>query len=648
MDGTGKHLDIKKLSFAGVIVTLGIVFGDLGTSPLYVMKAIVTGGSEFNELLIYGSMSCIFWTLTLQTTIKYVIITLRVSNKGEGGIYALFALMKRKSSWAAILTMIGASALLADGVITPAITVTSSVEGLRLFNPEIPVIAIVLLIYAVLFFMQQFGTNVIGGSFGPIMVIWFSMLGILGFSQLSQHPEVLRALNPEYAYRFLSEYPGGFILLGAVFLSTTGAEALYSDLGHCGLKNIRVSWIFVKVALLLNYFGQCAWLIMKGGLHNDVNPFYGIMPEWFLLPGIIIATAAAIIASQALISGSYTLISEAISLNFWPKIKISHPTFLKGQVYVPYVNWFLWIACSFVVIFFKRSSNMEAAYGLSITLTMIMTTLLLSYYLFQKGVHHKLVLLLLVVFLTIEGSFLIANLHKFNHGGWFTILLASLFFLIMYGWYFGRKLKNRYVTFTNLNKYIELFKDLSKDNSVPKTATNLVYIIRANWTDQVESKVIYSIFRKQPKRADTYWFLHIDKIDEPDQFDYQVTQIIPGVLIRVDFHIGFKVEPKINLYFKEVLEDLMASGEIKLESSFDSLRKHSLPADFKYVLIDRIMPRDYKLSSIENITLALHSLSRLLCISDVKALQLDSANTIEEQVPITIDQPLEKRISRIK
>jgi KUP system potassium uptake protein len=647
MRGSGKYLDIKKLSLAGVIVTLGIVFGDLGTSPLYVMKAIVGGGSEFNELLIYGSMSCIFWTLTLQTTIKYVLITIRVNNKGEGGIYALFALMKRKTSWAAILTMIGAGALLADGVITPAITVTSSIEGLKLFNPEIPVIVIVLLIFAILFFMQQFGTNIVGGSFGPIMVIWFSMLGILGFSQLIHHPGVLQALNPVYAFRFLSEYPGGFILLGSVFLCTTGAEALYSDLGHCGLKNIRVSWGFVKITLLLNYFGQSAWLIMHGNINGDINPFYGIMPEWFLLPGIIIATAAAIIASQALISGSYTLISEAISLNFWPKINISHPTYLKGQVYISSVNWFLWIACSFVVIFFRESSNMEAAYGLSITITMIMTTLLLSFYLYQKGVNHRLIFLLLMVFLTIEGSFLIANLHKFINGGWFTIILALSFFAIMYGWYFGRKLKNRYVTFTNLNKYIDLFKDLSKDNSVPKTATNLVYIIKANRHDQVESKVIYSIFQKQPKRADTYWLLHVDRIDEPDRLDYQVTQIIPGVLIRIDFHIGFKIEPKINLYFKEVLEDLIESGEIKLESSFDSLRKHSLPADFKYILIDRIMPRDYKLSNIENITLMLHGLSRLLCISDVKALQLDSANTIEEQVPITIDQPIKKRISRM-
>jgi len=647
MNKPGKQLDIKKLSFAGVLITLGIVFGDLGTSPLYVMKAIVNGGGDFNELLIYGSMSCIFWTLTLQTTIKYVIITLRVNNKGEGGIYALFALLQRKSSWAAILTMIGASALFADGVITPAITVTSSIEGFRLINPGIPVITIVLFIFIFLFVMQRFGTTLIGSSFGPIMVVWFSMLCILGFSQLIQHPGVMKALNPAYAYKFLSEYPGGFVLLGSVFLATTGAEALYSDLGHCGLKNIRISWTFVKVALLLNYFGQCAWLMMQGDLQNNINPFYGIMPDWFLLPGILIATAAAVIASQAIISGSFTLISEAISLNFWPKLRISHPTLLKGQVYVPYVNFFLWIACSFVVIFFRESSNMEAAYGLSITLTMIMTTLLLSYYFFQSGVYHKLVLLLIIVFLTIEGSFLIANLHKFSHGGWFTILLAAFFFLIMYGWYFGRKLKNRYVTFTSLSKFIDLFKDLSKDESVHKTATNLVYIIKANKLDQVESKVIHSIFKKQPKRADTYWFLHVDIMDEPDRFEYQVTKIIPGVLIRIDFRIGFKVEPKINMYFKEVLEDLTKSGEIKLESSFESLRKHSLPADFKYVLIDRVMPHDYKLSTIENITLTLHGISRLLCISDVKALELDSANTIEEQVPITIDQPYGQRINRV-
>ncbi len=647
MERAGKHPDIKKLSVAGVVVALGIVFGDLGTSPLYVMKAIVNGGKEFNELLIYGSMSCIFWTLTLQTTIKYVLITMKADNKGEGGIYALFALLRRKSSWAAILTMIGASALLADGVITPAITVTSSIEGLRLFNPGIPVIEIVLLIFAVLFFMQQYGTNVVGVSFGPIMVIWFSMLSLLGFTQIVSHPEVLGALNPYYAILFLTKYPGAFILLGAVFLATTGAEALYSDLGHCGIKNIRVSWIFVKTALIVNYLGQCAWLTANGGLQTGMNPFYEIMPKWFLVPGIFIATAAAIIASQAMITGSFTLISEAISLNFWPKLRILNPTFLKGQVYVPYVNWFLWIACSLVVFFFRESSNMEAAYGLSITLTMIMTTLLLSYYFYQKGTDLKLILLLLLVYLTIEGSFLIANLHKFSDGGWFTLFLATMFFLLMFGWYFGRKLKNRYVTFIKLSRYIELFKALANDKSVPKTATNLVYIIKANMPDQVESKVIYSIFHKQPKRASTYWFIHIDRTDEPDTFKYRVTNIIPEVLIRIDFYLGFKVVPKINFYFKEVLEDLAESGEIRLESSFDSLRKRSFPSDFLYILIDRVLGRDFQLTTLEKITVALHNVSRLICISDVKALHLDSTNTIEEKVPITIDQIIHERIKRV-
>ena len=544
--------------------------------------------------------------------------------------------------------MIGGAALLADGVITPAITVTSSIEGLRLFKPDIPVIPIVLIIFAALFFVQQFGTNFVGVSFGPIMVIWFLMLGILGFSQLIYHPDVLRALNPVYAIRFLSEYPGGFILLGAVFLCTTGAEALYSDLGHCGRANIRVSWIFVKTMLLLNYFGQGAWLMINYTSGTEVNPFFSIMPRWFLLTGIIIATAAAIIASQALISGSFTLLSEAVSLNFWPKIKILNPTYVRGQVYLPFVNWSLWIMCSLVVIFFKESANMEAAYGLAITITMIMTTLLLSYYLYQSGVDYRFAILLLVVFLTIEGGFLIANLHKFKYGGWFTLLLAAIYFLIMFGWYFGRKIKNRHITFAKLDDYIELFTDLRKDETVPRIATNLVYIIKANRQDQVESKVIYSIFNKQPKRADTYWFLHIDRVDEPNCFDYRVNHLIPGVLIRVDFHIGFRIDPKINLYFREVLEDLVKTGEIKLESSFDSLKKHGFTGDFKFVLIERIMLRDFKLSNTQNFILMLQSLLQHISIHDVIALQLDSANTIVEKVPIIINQPVEKRIRPVK
>lgn len=640
--------EIKKFSLIGALIALGIVFGDLGTSPLYTLRAIITGGKDnFNELLIFGGLSCIFWTLTLSTTVKYIIITLNADNNGEGGIFALIALIREKKSWVAILTMIGAAALLADGVITPAITVTSSIEGLKLYSPEIPVVPIVLCILTILFFIQQFGTNFVGKSFGPIMMVWFLTLSILGLSQLVLYPEILKAVHPGYAYRFLTEYPGGFVLLGAVFLCTTGAEALYADLGHCGKSNIRLTWGFVKAALLLNYFGQGAWLMMNFETGFFVNPFFEIMPRWFLIPGVILATAAAIIASQAIITGSYTLISEAISLNFWPKMRVLYPTWVRGQVYLPFVNWFLWIACSLTVIFFKESSNMNAAYGLAINIAEIMTTLLLSFYLFQKGINHRVVLFMFMIFMTIEGSFLIANLYKFRNGGWFTLMLASVYFLIMYGWYYGRKIKNRYITFADLDKYLDALRDLSKDESVPRFATNLVYIIRANRTDQVESKVIYSIFHKQPKRADTYWLLHVNRVNDPNSFKYQVKQIIPGVLIRVDFHIGFKVVPKINLYFKEVLEDLKASGEITLESSYDSLRKHNFEGDFKFILIDRIMSRDNKLSNSESFLLSLNSLIRKLSITDLRTMNLDPTNTIIEQVPIIIDQPVPYRIKRV-
>ncbi len=647
MPGKGQHSALSKVTFAGLLITIGIVFGDIGTSPLYVVKAIISGAEHFDKQLIYGSISCVFWTLTLQTTFKYVVITLRADNHGEGGIFALFALMKKKSSWAAVLTMIGGGALLADGVITPSITVTSSIEGLQLMNPAISVLPVVLIIITALFFVQQFGTNLIGRSFGPIMVIWFGMLAVLGFVQLASYPEILSSLNPYYAYNFLVNYPNGFILLGAVFLCTTGAEALYSDLGHCGIKNIRISWFFVKVSLVLNYLGQGAWLMNHPDPVKDLNPFYAIMPSWFLLPGVFISTAAAVIASQALITGSYTLISEAVSLNFWPKIKILHPTLIKGQVYIPFVNWLLWVSCCFVVLFFQESSNMEAAYGLSITITMIMTSMLLLHYLRQKEVNVVFLIILGSLFGAIEGSFLIANLHKFKNGGWFSIALACIFLLVMLGWYFGRRIKNRHISFSNVNKYLHLFEDLSNDKTIPQIATNLVYIIKANHLHQIESKIMYSIFNKQPKRAKTYWLLHVNIVDEPDTFSYEVTQFIPGVLIRIDFHLGFKIEPRINLFFKEVLKDMVAAGEIKLCSSYDSLKKHHLPADFLFVNLDRVMTQDYKLSPWETMVMGLHAFTRLISINDVKAFGLDSSSVIEEKVPIAIERPLSRKITRI-
>ncbi|HWR99638.1 MAG TPA: KUP/HAK/KT family potassium transporter, partial [Prolixibacteraceae bacterium] len=608
------HSGIKKITLAGLVVTLGIVYGDIGTSPLYVMNAIMKGGAEINEMLIFGALSCIFWTLTLQTTFKYVIITLRADNHGEGGIFALFALVRRKTNLIAIVTMVGGSALLADGVITPAITVTSAIEGLTILYDNVPVVPIVLTIFLLLFFFQQFGSGLIGRIFGPIMLMWFILLAVLGISQLTHGIGVMAAMNPYYAYKFLTVYPEAIILLGAVFLATTGAEALYSDLGHCGIKNIRITWVFVKIALLLNYFGQGAWLLDHLADAKNVNVFYSIMPQWFLIPGVVIATSAAVIASQALISGSYTLISEAITLNIWPRIRVLYPTSIKGQVYIPFVNWMLWIACSFVVIHFGASTNMEAAYGLSITITMIMTTLLLSVYLHKMRFNIILRIIMISLFLMIEGTFLYANLHKFMDGGWLTIMLASLFFIVMYGWYFGRKIKNKFITFTNLKKETEVIYELSMDYNVPKIATNLVYITKANKVDQIESKIMYSIFNKHPKRANTYWFLHIDSLDTPDTFEYTVHHIVPGVVIKVEFHLGFKVERRINVYFKQVLEDLEKTHEISMVSHYKSLKRHSIPADFLFINLDRVMINDYKLPPLKRFTMGLHSFIRQMGI----------------------------------
>jgi KUP system potassium uptake protein len=637
---------LSKITLAGLVLTLGLVYGDIGTSPLYVMKAIIASAYGDKTLIAFGALSCIFWTLTLQTTVKYIIITLRADNHGEGGIFALFALLKKKSTLAVILTMIGGCALLADSIITPAITVTSSTEGLRVMHPHLPVIPFVLIILAVLFFIQQFRTRFISKTFGPIMAIWFGMIGIFGILQIFRYPAILAAVNPLYALRFLTVHPKGYLILGAVFLCTTGAETLYNDLGRCGLKNIRITWIFVKTMLLLNYFGQGAWYLISQPAQAGFNPFYAIVPYWFMAPGIIIATLAAIIASQALISGSFTLISEAVSLNFWPKIRILRPAMMKGQVYIPSINWFLLISSSFVVIFFKESVRMGAAYGLSITITMIITTFLLAYYWHQKKVPARWIFLLVVVYFTILGTFLIANLNKFMHGAWFTILAGFLFFLIMYGWYYGRKIKNNYIKFVNLYEYIPIIKEVSQDISIPKFASNLVYIVKANRLEHIEFKIIYSILHKQPKRADTYWFLHVDITDSPDTFEYKVHHIVPGILIKVDFRLGYRVERRISLYFKEVLEDLAKSGEINLSSKYKSLASYNIMGDFVFVNLDRIMSPDYTLTTWETLTMNLHEFARWFSINDIKALGLDTSNVIEEKVPIAIERIITQRIKR--
>lgn len=640
---------IQKISLAGLIITLGIVYGDIGTSPLYVMRAILSGSNGTPSLeFIYGAISCVIWTLTLQTTIKYVLITLRADNNGEGGILALFALIRKRAKWVFVFAMIGGAMLLADGVITPAITVVSAIEGLRIVNPEIPVIPIVLVIISALFLIQQFGTNILGRSFGPIMLIWFLMMGIIGFQQILTLPSILKAFNPYYAFLLLTQHPGGFLLLGAVFLCTTGAEDLYVDLGHCGLKNIRITWIFVKACLILNYLGQGAWILNHAEtINSSTNPFFSILPPWFLIPGVIIATSAAVIASQALISGAYSVISEAIQLNFWPKVKVLYPATSKGQIYIPSINKFLWIACCCVILFFKESARMEAAYGLAITITMLMTTILLSVYLRLEKKKWFFVVALLAVYLTIEGSFLIANMYKFVHGGWVTILIATGLLFIMYVWFKGREIKKSFLQFVKIDDYKDVIVNLSKDQSIPKYASNLVYLTKADLETDIESKIIYSIIHKRPKRADTYWLIHIHIVDEPRTMEYTVHPIVPDVIFRVEFRLGYKVDSRINLYFKQVLDDLVANKEFDIISKYQSLHDYNIMSDFRFVVIERIQNYDFDFKTVDQFIMDAYYLLKKTGISDVKAFGLDTSNVEVEMVPLLFNQPIKDKLKRI-
>ena len=645
----GKDKHIHKISTAALLVTLGIIYGDIGTSPLYVFKAII-GSDIITEQLVLGSLSCVFWTLMLQTTVKYVIITLRADNNGEGGIFSLFALVRRRAPALVWIAIIGGSALLADGIITPPISVASAVEGLLIHNPDLHTIPIVIAILIFLFLMQSFGTKSIGSAFGPIMLIWFLMLAVLGWNQIATNPAIFKALNPYYAIDLLAHYPGGFWLLSAVFLCTTGAEALYSDLGHCGRANIRYTWIFVKICLLINYFGQGVWILNSVGQKLDGrNPFFSLMPSWFLIYGIIIATLAAIIASQALITGSFTLISEAIRLNLWPKVKIKYPTILKGQIYVPSINWMLMFGCIGVVLYFKESSNMEGAYGLAISLTMMMTSILLAFYLvYIKKVSRLLVMVGFLFYFIIEFSFLVANLSKFVHGGYVTLIISAVLIAVMWVWFAARKIKNRLTEFVSLTDYYPLLKEISGDLTVPKYATHLVYLTSANHPQEIESKIIYSIFQKQPKRADIYWFVHIDVVDDPYTMEYSVKILIPDDVIRVEFKLGFRVEQRINVFFRKVVEDLVANKEVDFTSRYTSLNKRNVIGDFRFVVLEKHLSFDNHLPRYDQMIMDLYFMMKEASLSETSAFGLDTSSVTLEKVPMVIYPMEQVKLQRIK
>jgi len=649
----GQHA--QKLSVAGLIVTLGIIYGDIGTSPLYVFKSIINH-KIITEQLVYGAISCVFWTLTLQTTFKYVFLTLRADNRGEGGIFSLFALIRRYVKWVYIPAIIGAAMLLADGMITPPISVASAVEGLGgvegLEKIIVPgnnlTVGIVMAIISLLFFFQRFGTKIVGFSFGPIMLIWFSMIFLLGLFQVMANVSILKALNPYYGLDLLINYPKGFWILGAVFLCTTGAEALYSDLGHCGRKNIQVSWMFVKTALVFNYMGQGAWLLQHiGEPMEGLNPFYELMPHWFLVVGIGIATLAAIIASQALISGSFTLINEAISLNFWPRVTVKFPTIQKGQIYIPSLNFILWVGCVTMLLYFRKSEHMEAAYGFSIIITMIMTTILMNFYMLNvKRWSQAIVAVIIFIFTVVEISFFIANVVKIKEAVITFVFSLSMIFVMMI-WHRARKITNRYLDFVKLKDYLEPLSELSADKDVPKYATHLVYLTKANNHREIEHRIIDSILNRKPKRADIYWFLHIDRTDSPYGMEYSIRELVDDKVMRVDFKLGFRIQPRVNLCFKKVMQELNESQELGIYSKYESLKSKDFHTDITYVIIESFFSIENELSLKEDFIMDVYFNIKHLSQSDQKAFGLDNDMTVVEHVPLIIranEQSLLKRV----
>lgn len=633
-----KHIDLSKLSIAGVFISLGIIFGDIGTSPLYVFKAVI-GSRIVSEELILGGISCIFWTLFLITSFKYVLLALTADNHGEGGIFALYGLVKEyKFEWTLIAAFLGCSALIADGFITPPISILSAVEGLNVIYPKLPTLPIGITILVLLFSFQRFGTDIVGKTFGPVMFVWFSVIALLGIHQILLHPEIFKALNPYYGIQLLFKYPGGFWILGAVFLCTTGAEALYADLGHCGKLNIRFSWTFVWICLVLNYFGQGAWLLEKSGATlEDVSIFYAIVPKSILPFIIALATIATIIASQALISGCFTLINEAIKLRLWINHRVTFPSSHKGQIYISSVNWFLFSGCMLVVLAFKKSYNMEAAYGLTIIINMLMTSALLLLVFRTRNVSKIIIVIMGILFFVTEIAFFVSNLKKFFYGGWFTLLVCISIFLLLYFFHRARRLRSVKYQLVNLEDYVAMFNDLINDTTVPKAATNLVFMTkRSNSESLVDSNIIYSLFQQNPKRADVYWVIHVEILDYPHehQKSYEVSTIIPEKLFLVNLRFGFKVKHNVHRLFKRIVEEMTENKEVDSLSRYESMRKHNIPADFKYVFVKPIISADNDLKPLNKFSIAVYDSLDKIAYPLYMDFGLDTVNVVTEIVPI--------------
>ena len=652
----------QRFSMGMFLVAIGIVYGDIGTSPMYVMKSIVEGNgglANVNEDFIIGSLSLVIWTITLLTTIKHVLIALKADNHGEGGIFALYSLIREKGKWLIIPTMVGGCTMLADGVLTPAVTVTTAVEGLRsiefvnrfLGEGQSIVLLITITIVCVLFMIQRNGTSSIGKMFGPVMMVWFLFLGITGLIYSFGDLGVLRALNPIYAIKVLiSPYnKAGLMILGSVFLCTTGAEALYTDMGHVGRENIMFSWPFVKVCLILNYMGQCAWIIGHSTdpaltQIKDLNPFYMMLPAGMRPVAIILSALAAIIASQALISGSYTLVHEAASLDLMPHLNVRYPSDTKGQIYVPIINKILWFLCIAVILYFRSGSRMENAYGLAITISMLMMTVMFTVYIGAVQGRKLGAILFALIFFTLESIFFISSLGKFAAGGYVAVLLSLAILFIMISWYRGTQIESMQKTMLNMRDYLGAINNLQEDETLPLCSNNLVYLAKGEDFEKVDRDILYSILDKEPKRADAYWIISVNTTNIPFQKEYEVETFGTDCVVRVNLNLGFKVRQSINVYLRQIVHDLLASGELRSQFRKHSIYGPSTVGSFKFCMLRKMMPLEGDLSAIDSMLIHTKYYIRRIAGNPARWFGLETSNLIIEYVPLFLPQRREHEV----
>ena len=655
------------LSAGMVLVTLGIVYGDIGTSPMYTLKAIIAGNGGFltmNTDVVLGALSLIIWTLTLITTVKYVVVAMKADNHNEGGIFALYSLVKRSAKWLIIPAMIGGAALLADGILTPAVTVTTAIEGLRTIpiahavigDKQHIVVIITIAILCTLFALQKAGTSTIGKAFGPVMTLWFLFLGSMGAMNLLADISVLRALNPVRGILFLFNgnlNAAGLMVLGSVFLCTTGAEALYSDMGHVGKSNIYASWPFVKICLILNYLGQGAWIISNHTDANlnaikDLNPFFEMLPDQLRPFAVVLSALAAIIASQALITGSYSIVSEAIKLDLMPHIQINYPSTTKGQIYIPLVNNIMWVGCIGVVLLFQSSEHMEAAYGLAITVTMLMTSVLLYTYLSVIRKRMWAAVPFIIFFGAIEAMFFFSSLTKFFHGGYFTVLMATAIFVVMFVWRRGTAVERTQSVYLPVDKYIDQLRNLSHDKDYSTLADNLVFLTNDSSFDKLDRDILYSILDKRPKRAKAYYFINISLTDDPNTREFIVNNFGTDFLFKITLRLGFKVNQRVNTYLYQIVGDLIKNNQLAPQNhKYSIYKEHSEIGDFRFCLLRKVLAPETDINGFDARCLELKYFIRRICGSPARWYGLENSNIVFEYVPLFSKVKREQKLTRI-